>query len=173
MMTVNEVLNDIRSSRKQVSASQKDEVRVMKAMLNDQSYEVGVYAKEGKVSTYSPAKDFRSMQAGIISQVAKISKLESEELVSGYEATTSDASTMVNISKEFTNTYLLTGRKLPLGGREKSNWQLVAKEVEEKEKTYQRKISNPDGTVSWEQGQKVVPAHISIKAKGSCPTWVE
>ena len=172
-MTVNEVLEDIRSSRKQVSASQKDEVRVMKAMLNDQSYEVGVYTKAGKVSTYNPAKDFRSMQAGIVSQVAKISKTEAETLVSDYEATTSDAGTMVNISKEFVNTYLTSGRKLPLGGREKSNWQLLAKDVEEKEKTYQKKISNPDGTVTWEAGKKVVPAHTTIKAKGPCPSWVK
>lgn len=172
-MTVNEVLADIKDSVKQVSASQKDEVRVMKSMLNDQSYEVGVYSKAGKVSTYNPAKDFRSMQTGIVSQVAKISKPEAETLVSDYEATTSDAATMVNISKEFVNTYLTSGRKLPLGGREKSNWQLVAKNVDEKERTYQRKVSNPDGTVTWEVGKKTVPAHVSIKAKGSCPSWVE
>ena len=172
-MTVNEVLAEIKESRKQVSASQKDEVRVMKAMLNDQTYEVGVYAKSGKVDTYNPAKDFRQMQANVVSQVAKIGKSEAESLMEGYEATNSDATSMVNISKEFVNTYLTTGRKLPLGGREKSNWQLHAVEVEEKEKKFQRKISNPDGTVTWEPGTRVVPAHIGIKAKGSCPVWVE
>lgn len=118
MQSLNEVLSDIKQNHKQVSASQKDEVRVMQTMLNDTSYEVGVYAKEGKVGTYNPAQDFRTMEASIVSSVAKISKGEAESVVSEYEVTKSDASTMVNVSKEFVNTYLSCGRKLPLGGRE-------------------------------------------------------
>lgn len=172
MVTVNEVVSEIREAHKQVSSSQKDEVRVMRAMLNDTSYEVGVYSKEGKVGVYNPANDFRSMQTGIVSQVAKISKSEAESLVSDYEVTNADASTMVNLSKEFINTYLSSGRKLPIGGREKSNWSLTAKVVPENTKTFQRKITNKDGVITWEPGQKVVPEHVGLKAKGSCPEWV-
>ena len=38
---------------------------------------------------------------------------------------------MINISKQFIHTYLETGRKLPLGGREKSNISLVNKTIPE------------------------------------------
>lgn len=172
MVTVNEIISEIKEAHKQVSSSQKDEVRVMQAMLNDTSYEVGLYAKEGKIGTYAPAQDFKSMQTNIVSQVAKISKPEAESLVSDYEATRSDATTMVNISKEFVNTYLGSGRKLPLGGREKSNCSLTAKMIPESVKTYQRKITNKDGVVTWEPAQKTIPEHVGLKAKSSCPEWV-
>lgn len=172
-ITVNELMKDIKSNIKQVSSSQKDEVRVMQTMLNDTSYEVGVYSNAGKVGTYNPAKDFRAMQTNIVAATAKISKDEAAALVEGYEVTKSDATTMVDVSKEFVNTYLTTGRKLPFGGREDSNYALSIKEVPKTEKTYQRRVVDAAGNVTWEPGKKVIPAHKGLKAKSSCPSWVQ
>ena len=45
---VADLLAEIQTNHKQVSASQRDEVRVMQAMLNDTSYEVGVYGKAAR-----------------------------------------------------------------------------------------------------------------------------
>ena len=118
---VTSLVNEIKDNLSQVSSSNKDEVRVMQAMLNDKEYEVGVYTNAGLKETYNPAKDFRGMLSGIVSSTTKISKDESESLVDSYDVTKSDASTMVNVSKEFVNTYIGTGRKLPFGGREKFN----------------------------------------------------
>lgn len=173
MATVNELLADIQENHKQVSSSQKDEVRIMQAMMNDTSYEVGVYNKSGKIADYNPAKDFREMQKNIIASVTKIGKDEAAKLVEGYEATKSDATTMVNISKEFVNTYLSSGRKLPLGGREKANFSLSEKIVPTTEKTYQRRIAGANGEFTWEPGKKVIPEHKGLKAKSSCPSWVK
>ena len=170
MATVNELLADIQENHKQVSSSQKDEVRIMQAMMNDTSYEVGVYNKSGKIADYNPAKDFREMQRNIIASVTKIGKDEAAKLVEGYEATKSDATTMVNISKEFVNTYLSSGRKLPLGGREKANFALSEKIVPTTEKTYQRRIVGANGEFTWEPGKKVIPEHKGLKAKSSCPS---
>jgi len=172
-MLVNEIIAEIKDNHTQVSSSQKDEIRIMQGMLNDKSYEVGVYAKDGKVGTYSPSQDFRKMQGSVISQVAKISKSEADDLLDAYEYTKSDAATMVNVSKEFVNTYLDTNRKLLLGGREKSNFSLVGKLVPDTTKTYQKKITSSDGIVTWEPGKKHIPEHAGIKAKGSCPVWVK
>lgn len=168
-----DLINEIQENHKQVSSSQKDEVRVMQAMLNDTSYEVGIYAKEGKVDTYNPAKDFRKMQSGIVSSVTKIGKDEAEKLVDAYEVTKADATTMVDVSKEFVNTYLNSGRKLALGGRETSNFALSAKDVPRTEKTYQRRTVDSNGNVTWEPGQKTIPAHKGLKARSSCPSWVK
>lgn len=170
---VKELMKEIKESRKQTSASQKDEVRVMQAMLNDTTYEVGVYTKKGKVDTYNPAKDFRAMQTNILSSAAKTTKAEAAELIAKYEVTKSDASTMVNVSKEFINTYLNCGRKLPLGGRETSNFSLSVKDTPKTEKVYQRRTVAEDGSVSWVPGSKIIPAHKTLKAKSSCPSWVE
>ena len=169
---VSDLLAEIQENHKQVSASQRDEERVMQAMLNDTSYEIGVYNKSGKIGDYCPAKDFKSMQTNIVSSVTKISKDEAAKLVENYEATKADATSMVSISKEFINTYLSSGRKLPLGGREKSNFALSEKVVPRTEKTYQRRVLT-DGEVNWEPGKKTIPEHKGLKARSSCPSWVK
>lgn len=170
---VSDLLAEIQTNHKQVSASQRDEVRVMQAMLNDTSYEVGVWAKSGQVGTYNPAKEFKNMQTNIISSVTKIGKDEAGKLMEGYEATKADATAMVGISKEFVNTYLSSGRKLPLGGREKSNFALSEKIVPKTEKTYQRRVDSGNGDTTWEPGKKIIPEHKGLKARSSCPSWVE
>lgn len=174
MSNVLELVNEIKTNLSQTSSSTKDEVRVMQAMLNDKDYEVGVYGNSGLKETYNPAKDFRSMLAGIISNTTKITKEESASLVNNYEVSKSEANAMVNVSKEFVNTYLNTGRKLPFGGREKSNIMISAKEIPETIKTYPKKVGiNEDGTDRYESGERKVPAHCSAKLHASCPDWVK
>lgn len=172
-VSVESLVKEIKESRKQTSASQKDEVKVMQAMLNDTTYEVGVYSKKGKIDTYNPAKDFRAMQANILSAAGKINKEEAKGLIANYEVSKSDAATMVNVSKEFVNTYLDCGRKLSLGGRENSNFSLAVKDTPKTEKVYQRRTVAENGEVTWVPGSKIIPAHKTLKAKSSCPTWVE
>lgn len=173
MIKVEELVREIDQNRSQTAASQKDEVRVMQAMLNDTSYKVGVFDKGGKKEEYCPAEDFRKMAASVVSSAAKISKEESENLLSDYEVTKNEANSMVNISKEFVNTYLGTGRKLPLGGRAKSNFALSKVDKEETVKRFPKKVGvSDDGKDVYEHCEKKVPAHTSIKAYGSCPSWV-
>ena len=45
MANVNELLKDIKDNLKQRNSSQKDEIAVMQAMLNDNGYKVDVYDK--------------------------------------------------------------------------------------------------------------------------------
>ena len=168
-----DLLTEIQETHKQVSSSQKDEVRIMQAMLKNTSYEVGVYAKSGQVGTYNPAQDFRAMQTRIVSSVTKMGKDEAKNLVDGYEVTKADASTMVDLSKEFINTYLDSGRKLALGGREKSNFALSVRDIPATEKTYQRRHDDGKGNITWEPGRKTIPAHKGLKARSSCPSWVK
>lgn len=174
MEKLNELISEIKSNLSQTSSSQKDEVRVMKAMLNDREYKVGVYGKDGLESTYCPADDARQMMAGVLSSAAKIPQSEAEKLMENYEFKKSDATSMINISKEFTNTFVQTGRKLPLGGREKSNISLSIKEVEATTRSYPKKVGiNADGSARYEKAETKVGAHQSIKVHASCPSWVK
>lgn len=171
---VQDLVKEIKEGLSQVSSSAKDEVRVMQTMLNDTNYEVGVYANTGLKETYNPAKDFRGMLAGVVASTTKISKEESTALVETHEVTKSEATTMVNVSKEFVNTYLATGRKLPFGGREKSNIALSGKDMEETVKTYPKKVGvNEDGSGRYEPAERKVPSHVSAKLYASCPDWVK
>ena len=172
MENVKELIKEIKTNLSQVSSSQKDEVKVMRAMLNDKDFEVDVYEKEGKIGTYCPAKDVREMVSNVVAATTRISNEEASMLVQDYEFKKSDAETFVNVSKEFVNTYLQTGRKLPLGGREKSNVSLVLKDVKEQSRRFPRKVGvNPDGTAKYDNGVVNVGSYESIKVIAPCPTW--
>lgn len=173
MATVKDLVKEIHDGLKQKNSSQKDEVRVMQAMLNDTSFKVGVYGKDGKEGEYCPAEDFKSMASSIVASAAKINKKEAEEIISTYEVSKAEASSMVNISKEFINTYLDTGRKLPLGGRETTNFALVARQVEEKTKPCPKKVGvDESGNPIYDTPIKTIPAHTGLKAYSSCPSWM-
>lgn len=174
MEKVKELIQEIRTNLSQTSSSQKDEVKVMRAMLNDKEYQVEVYGKEGLKETYCPAQDVRQMMASVMSSTTKVPVQEAESLMDSYEFKKNDASTMINVSKEFTNTFLQTGRKLPLGGREMSNVSLSLKEVEATTRTYPKKVGvNTDGSGRYEKAETNVNAHQSVKVHAPCPSWVK
>lgn len=172
--TVKGLLDEISTGLSQVSSSRKDEVRIMQAMLSDPSYEVSIYGKDGVEGTYNPTNDFRSMCASIISNAAKVPTAEATQLMDGYAVRKGEASSMVNISKEFVNTFLQTGRKLPLGAREKSDISLSLKKVEASTRLYPQKVGvNDDGSDRYSKTSTTVPAHESIRVHAPCPSWVK
>ena len=171
---VNEMVDTIKRNLKQHSASRKDEVAVMQCMLSDPDYEVAVYGNSGVVGSYNPCKDFRSMCSSIISSAAKVSSAEAEIIMSYYNVKKNEAASMVGISKEFINTYLHTGRKLPLGGREMSDISLQIKHVPAKVRPCPHKIGvNEDGSNMYSRTPTTVEAHESIKVQAPCPSWIK
>lgn len=174
MEKLNELINDIKTNLSQTSASQKDEVRIMKAMLNDREFKVDVYGKTGVEDTYCPAEDARSMCSSIISATTKISVDEASSLMDKYDFKKSDANTFIGVGKEFVNTFVQSGRKLPLGGRELSNVSLSLKTVDETTRTYPKKIGiDNDGTGCYENVPTTIKAHESIRVHAPCPSWVK
>lgn len=168
------LVKDIKDNLKQRNSSQKDEISVMQAMLNDTSYSVDVYDKSGKIGEYCPADDFNNMMGSIISATTKISKEEAKTLAEAHEVTKAEAKSQVGISKQFIHTYLDTGRKLPLGGREQTNFALSLKDVPERVKPCPRKVGvGDDGEGIYETPNKIIPAHVGLKAHGSCPAWIK
>lgn len=172
--SVKSLVNEIKTGLSQTSSSNKDEIRVMKAMLSDPTYEVDVYSKEGVIDTYNPCKEFRGMCASIISSVAKVPQSEAANMMDNYEVKKSEASSMVGISKEFVNTFLHTGRKLPLGARETSDVSLSLKSVAPSTRLFPQKVGvNDDGTARYSKSPTTVPAHDSIRVHAPCPSWVK
>ena len=172
--SVKGLVNEIKTGLSQTSSSHKDEVRVMKAMLNDPSYEVRVYSKEGVVDTNNPCKDFRAMCSSIVSSAAKVPQAEAANMMESYEVKKSEAASMVNISKEFVNTFLHTGRKLPMGAREKSDVSLSLKMVAPSTRLYPQKVGvNDDGSARYSKSPTTVPEHEAIRVHAPCPSWVK
>lgn len=160
---VKELVKGIKQGLNQANSSIKDEVRVMQAMLNDKDFKVATYNSEGVNGTYCPSEDARKMSASIISSTTKITKAEAQVLADEHVFTSSEASSMVGISKEFVNTYVQTGRRLPLGARETSNIKL---EIKHKPDTM---VSVPND----KERKVLVPAHDTLRVHGSCPSYLK
>ena len=169
---VQDLIKNIKDNLTQKSASSRDEVKVMKAMLNDRDFKVSTYSNSG-VTQHCPAEDYRNMLSGVVSATTKISKSEADSLVSDYEAKKSDAETMIELSKDFVNSSLRTGRKINLGGTENSNISIQLKEIDEVTKKYPKKVgTNPDGTIKYEKAETTIAAHEGLKVTSPCPDWV-
>ena len=163
MEDAREVIEAVKGAVSQHYSSRKDEITVMKAIINDPNYSVEVYDKDGK-SDYFPAKEFRRVVSNAVAATTKISNKEAVELVNSYEFTRSDAAALVGLSKEFVHSYLQTGRKLPIGGRITSNAELVWKHFPERTAG----VPSSDG----DRSTTVIPAHDGIKVFNPCPAWV-
>lgn len=173
--TVKQLIEEINSTRTQTSASVKDEVRVMRAMLNDPTFQVDVWGRSGIEGQYCPYDEARTMIANIIKDTTKISTNEATELASSYQFGNQEANIMIGISKEFINTYIETGRKLPLGGRETSDIAIAKKVKEAHTNSYPKKVgTNDDGTNKYEAvDEGTVPEHGSLKVYSPTPSWLK
>lgn len=175
MSEMTNLLKDIKANLSQKSASQKDETKVMQTMLNDKEFTPTVYNSDGSVAgVYCPAVDARQMAASVIASAAKISKEEAASLAEAHVFTKSEANSFIGISKEFVNSYMQTGRKLPFGGRDRSNISITGQDLDKTTKRYPKKVGvREDGTGIYENAEKVVPAHLSAKVSAPCPDWVK
>lgn len=180
-MTVEQVIDQIQRSRKLAdeagkrtydTKSQKNEVAVMTAMLNDSSYQVGVYNNSGYQGLYCPAQSFRRIISDSMSRMTGMSRMETDGLVAKYEFTPNDSREMINFSKEFIHTYLRTGRKLPLGGRESSNISLMLKQVPGGTVSYPVKVGeDSQGHAICESKTAYVGSYETVKVYGPYPSW--
>lgn len=141
------------------------ELEVMRNMLNDPTYEVGVYkAGVGEVDKISMYQTSRNLVSSIISNSTDINKEEARHLADNYEFNKDESSNFIAISKEFINVYSLTGNKMLLGSRQETNFELTLKKVEEKERIIKPGgVGNPSET---ESKSVVTPEHNTLKVSG-------
>lgn len=173
METVNQLLKIINKG-KTCNSSHKDEVRVMRAMMNDSSYKVDIYGSSGKEETFVPSENLKDMCASVMSSAAKIPIAEAKTLMKEYEFKKNESELLLGFAKEFINTYIHTGRKLPLGGREKSNVSLSLKKIPAGERTYPQLVeTKKDGTKIYTSGKTYVKAYESIKVSSPAPSWLK
>lgn len=153
---------EIKEGLTQTSSSQSDERRFMKTMLNDKEFVADQYSKGEVVGQICPAKEAREMLTTAISAATKIPQAEASQLAEAHEFKNSEAVNMINISKTFVNSYLDTGRKLPLGGS--MDVALSQKHVEETQRPYPKRVGvDEQGKSIYETGFAPVPAHNTIK----------
>lgn len=165
-LTVKDLIVDIKKDLRQASASNKDEVTVMMAMMNDKTFKVDELGKDGQVvDTYCPAEVADELAASIIKGATKVSTAEAEELAKNYQFGKKEASAMVTLSKEFVNVYLDTGRKMKFGTREGKTLVLSQKEKEATSCTFPKRVGyNEDGKPIYQSASTEIPAYKEVKA---------
>ena len=165
-LTVKDMVSTIKKDLRQASASSKDEVNVMMAMINDKSFKVDELSSTGEVaSTYCPAEVAEELAANIIKGATKVTTAEAEELAKNHQFTKKEASAMVTIAKEWTNTYLDTGRKIKFGNREGKSLVLSQKDKEASVCTFPKKVGiDADGTPRYQLAETTIPAYKEVKA---------
>jgi hypothetical protein len=172
MEEVQSLINEIKGV-KTCTASKKDELRIMRAMMNDTSYKVATYDRNGQVGYICPSQEIRDMCASVLASTAKISNTEAEHLVREHEFKRSEAEHMIEFNKEYVNTYLQTGRKFPLGGREKSNISLSQKQIPAGYRTYPKCVGeDKSGNKIYAAGKTFVQGYDSVRVFAPAPAWL-
>lgn len=165
-LTVKELVSSINKDLSQASSSNKDEVTVMMAMINDKTFKVDELGKDGQVvSTYCPAEVAEDLATNIIKGATKVSIAEAEELAKNYEFGKKEASAMITIAKEFTNVYLDTGRKIKYGNRDGKSLVLSQKNKEATTCTFPKRVGyGDDGKPIYQLATTNIAAYKEIKA---------
>lgn len=162
--TMKALMKEIKEvTQKQKSASRVDEVRVMRTMLNDPNFKVSIYDRnKGLVGTRSPREEAVKFVASTSSAITGLDQTQATELANNYEFTKKDAAFLIENARDFTSTYLETGRKLPIVQSEKTEASLIVRHVEKKTK----KI--PDNLGG---GTAIVPAFDKVISKSKSPKY--
>lgn len=175
-MKVQDLLKEIKENQSQLIASQKDELRVMVAMLNDPEYKVGLYNKDGEqTGIICPREDALDIISRSVSSLTGVSLQEAHTLSQDKVFDNNDAKSFINISKQYILGYIETGRKLSFGKREDTDFSLHQEVVPEKYHTHPVKVGEKDGKPIYEHKKKDTPTpeHKVLKASSPCPSWLK
>ena len=164
-MTMDELMTEIRSTtQKQCSSSRVDEIRVMKTMLNDPNFSVSIYDKnKGYIGKRCPREEAVKFAGNISAAITGLESRSALELAGNYEFTKRDAVFLVENARDFTRTYLATGRKLPIVQAENAEAALFYKSVSSKEKV----VPTSDGG----KQTTVVPAYNKVVCRSKSPKY--
>ena len=130
MSELEQVITDIKKNLKQTSINKVDEVNVMKAMLNDKDFYIGVYDRGvGYVGQRCPHEEAVNFTKNIISGCTGLDGKDSRHLAENYQFTKRDAMFLLTNMKDFLNVYTSTGRKIGVVQNATTEASLYIKEV--------------------------------------------
>lgn len=159
------LISEIREiTKKQQAISRVDEVRVMRTMLNDPNFTVSIYERnKGIVGTRCPREEATTFVGNVSSAITGLENKAAQELANQYEFTKRDAVFLLDNSRDFIQTYLSTGRKLPIIQAEDSEATIQYRTIQSREKS----VPTNDGG----KQTTTVPAFQKVICKSKCPKY--
>lgn len=162
-----ELLDEVKSNCKQKSINKVDEVRVMRGMLNDPNFTIGVYDRKlGYVGQRCPREEAVTFAKNIISATTGLDGNDSKHLAESYEFTKRDATFLLDNMRDFANVYTQTGRKLNIIQNETTEATVSLKHIEAKTK------SVPDKDNPGQTKQVETVAFDKLVSSSKCPKYL-
>lgn len=155
-----------KNTANQIAINKIDEVRVMKTMLNDSEFKIGIYDKSlGYVGDKCPHDEAVGFVKNIIAGATGLDAKDSRHLAENYEFTKRDASFLIDNMRDFIQVYTSTGRKINVMQTANTEACLYTKSVGATNKSVPDK-SNP-GT-----NKKVLTSpYIKLMTESRCPKY--
>lgn len=125
-----QIISDIKRSTSQIAINKVDEVRVMKSMLNDKDFTIGIYDKNnGYIGQKSPHNEAVKFAKNIIAGSTGLDSKDAMHLAENYEFTKKDANFLLDNMRDFLYVYTGTGRKINIVQSATTEASIYTKEV--------------------------------------------
>ena len=161
-----QMISEIKKSTSQVSINKVDENRVMRCMLNDPDFRLGVYDKNlGYVGDKCPHEEAVSFVKNIIMGATGLDGKDSKHLAENYEFTKRDANFLLENMRDFTQVYMSTGRKMNIMQSAATEACIFAKSVPAGTKTV------PDKENPGQTKQITTSPYIKLVSSTKCPKY--
>lgn len=151
-------------TKKQKSQNVSDEIKIQKCMLNDPEFKVGVYdKKKGLTGVRCPREEAVNFIAEVSSDITGLDKDSAIKAANEYEFSKKDAQFFLNMNRDFTTTYLKTGRKFGIIQSEDCEASLLYRPTASREKI-----------VPSAEGNKIttVPGYTKLISKSKAPKYL-
>ena len=110
---LDKLVGEIKKNTHQIAINKVDEVRVMKCMLNDPDFSVGIYDKaQGYIGQRSPHDSAVKFVKNIVQGATGLDSKDSLHLAQNYQFTNRDANFLLDNMRDFLYVYTGTGRKI-------------------------------------------------------------
>ena len=160
------LIADIKKNTKQTAINKVDEVRVMKSMLNDKDFSIGVYDKaQGYIGQKCPHDDAVKFVKNIVAGATGLDSKDSMHLAQNYEFTNRDANFLLSNMRDFLYVYTGTGRKINIIQSADTEAAIFIREAKASDKLIPDK-DNPGKT------KKVrTSAYTKLVSNSKCPRY--
>jgi hypothetical protein len=138
-----QLIHDIKENVTQTSVNKVDEVNVMKSMLNDANFFIGVYDRNmGYIGQRCPHDEAVNFTKNIITRATGLDSRDSKILAERYEFDKKDATFLLTNMRDFLNVYTSTGRKINLIQNAETEAAVFIKDIPEGTKVVPNKDPN-------------------------------
>ena len=161
-----QIIAEIKETSTQTSVNKSDEVRVMKAMLNDPNFTIGVYDKNiGYIGQRSPHQEATKFVKNILTGTTGLDSRDAQHLADNYEFTRRDANFMLTNMRDYLATYTAAGRKINIVQTANTEAYVYTKDIDTKKK-YVPDKDNPGKTREIEANP-----YVKLVSSSKCPKY--